>query len=616
MPTLLYSTYYGSFERDSIEDIGRDATGNIYVMGTTFQNDIFYGDIYITKFSPNGQNVLYQTILGGTSVDRGYALSVDAAGNATIAGIATSFDYPLLNPIQATHAGGIYDVVMTKLGPTGQMIFSTYLGGSGTDYAGGLATDAAGNVYLTGHTNSTNFPTTAGSFQTTNQGMYDGYVTKITPNGSAILWSTYLGGRYGDESHDLVLDPQGNIYLTGWTVSDNFPTLNPFQPSLSDSSGDAFVTKMNPSGTGLIYSTYLGGNNPPGPGEDNGQGITVDGAGYAYVTGYTQSPNFPTTSGSYQPFFRGYYDAFVTKFTPAGNALVYSTFVGGSLNPPYGDDEAFDIAIDGAGQAHITGKTNSPDFPAVRAVQPQKADLDDAFVTKLNSSGSDLIYSTFLGGHLAPPDGTGQDAGRGILIDLAGNAVIGGGTGSFDFPIANPFQAENAGKSDGFISKISGSNPVATPTPAATAPATTATSFIPTSTPIPGASSTPTVCNSQFSDVQPGSTFYAFVRCLACRGIIAGYADGTYRPNNNVTRGQAAKIIANSAGYNEPIPPTQQTFNDVLPGSTFWVYIERVALHDVVSGYSDGTFRPGNNVTRGQTAKIVANTFFPGCSAR
>jgi hypothetical protein len=620
-PTLLYSTYHGSFEGDSIEDLGKDAAGNIYVAGTTFQNDIYYGDIYVSKFSPNGQNLLYTTILGGASIDYAYALSVDAAGNATVAGIATSYDYPLLNPIRGSHAGGTYDVVMTKLNTTGQMIFSTYLGGSGSDYADGLATDEVGNVYLTGYTNSTNFPTTAGSYQTTNQGMYDGYVTKITPNGSAIVWSTYLGGRYGDESHDLALDSQGNIYLTGWTVSDNFPTLNPFQSTLhTGSSGDAFVTKMNPQGTGLIYSTYLGGNNPPGPGEDNGQGITVDGAGYAYVTGYTQSPNFPITPGSFQPFFKGNYDAFVTKLTPAGNALAYSTFVGGTY-PPFGDDKAFDIAVDSSGQAHITGKTNSPDFPAVRAMQTQKADVYDAFVSKLNVTGSALVYSTFLGGDWSPPWATGEDAGSAVLIDQAGNAVIGGTTVSYDFPIANPFQYDSGGKSDGFITKISGSNPGPTSTPTATAPATTATVVMPTNTPIPGAtntplpnatntplaqaSSTPIVCTVTFSDVQPGSTFYVFVQCLACRGIIGGYDDGTFRPDDGVTRGQLSKIVSNAAGFDDDV--SGQTFSDVDPNNTFYLYIERMVMKGVIGGYEDGTFRPGNPATRGQITKIVSN---------
>src|SRR5205823_4055477 len=154
---------------------------------------------------------------------------------------------PTRNALQPTHHGGIYDAVLTKLDPQGNAIFSTYLGGSGTDYADGLATDAAGNVYLTGHTDSPNFPTTAGAFQTANQGMVDGYVTKINANGSAIVWSTYLGGMYGDESHAVALDALGNVYLTGWTVSPNFPTLNPFQPTVRDNSGDAFVTKLNPT---------------------------------------------------------------------------------------------------------------------------------------------------------------------------------------------------------------------------------------------------------------------------------------------------------------------------------------------------------------------------------
>ncbi|HKP53179.1 MAG TPA: SBBP repeat-containing protein, partial [Chloroflexia bacterium] len=668
-PTLLYSTYYGSFERDSIEDIARDAAGNIYVMGTTFQNDINYGDIYVSKFSPNGQSVLYQTILGGTRIDYGYALSVDAAGNATVAGIATSNDYPLLNPVQATHGGGIYDVVLTKLNPTGNTLFSTYLGGNGTDYAGRLATDGAGNVFLTGYTSSTNFPVTAGAYQTTNHGSSDGFVTKISPNGSAIVWSTYLGGIYAEQSNDITLDGAGNIYLTGFTGSPDFPTVNPFQDTLFD--GDAFVTKMNPSGTALIFSTFLGGDNPPGPGEDNGQGIALDEQGYIYVTGFTQSPNFPTTPGSFQPFFNGYYDAFVTKFTPAGNSLVYSTFIGGTLEPPYGDDEAFDIAVDGAGQAHITGRTNSPDFPTVRAVQPTKQDVNDAFVTKLNASGSDLIYSTFLGGDYAPPEFTGDDSGSAILIDLAGNAVIGGGTGSGNFPVANAYQPSSAGESDGFISKISGSNPLSTPTPTNTvlqtatrtatiAPtqtpggpsATTAPTSVPTNTQMPTGtrtntvippSSTPrpptqtpggptatieptstavptsTVCAISFSDVPSDSTFYTWIRCLACRGIISGYTDGTFRPGNDITRGQIAKVVSNSAGFSED--PGPQLYEDVPVGSPFYAWINRLSMRGHMGGYPCGLvpeepceppnnrpyFRPNASATRGQLAKIVSN---------
>jgi hypothetical protein len=636
MPTLAFSTYFGSWERDSIDDIGQDAAGNIYVAGTTFDFDFNYGDIMVAKFTPDCQTLLWRRVIGGTRIDYGYALAVDAAGNATVAGNVTSNDYPTLNPLQANHAGGIYDAVLTKLNPQGNTIFSTYLGGSGTDYGDGLATDEAGNVYLTGHTNSSNFPTTAGAFQTSNQGMYDGYVTKINSTGSAITWSTYLGGMYGDESHAVALDSQNNVYLTGLTVSPNFPMMNPFQSTIGDTSGDAFVTKLNSSGSALLYSTYLGGGNPPGPGEDNGQGITVDSQGYAYVTGYTQSPNFPTTPGSYQPFFRGYNDAFVTKLVPAGNALVYSTFIGGSLNPPYGDDDAYDIAVDALGQAHITGKTYSPDFPVVNAVQPTPGDVYDGFVSKLNAAGSALLYSTFLGGDYQLPDFAGEDAGAGIYIDNLGNAVIGGGTSSYNFPVVNAYQPANAGKSDGFISKIAVPGPAGTPTVTRTAPPATATVPPSTTSPTrtitavasgtvavsshtatPSATGTVTVCTIQFTDVPPGSTFYTWIRCLACEGIINGYPDGTFRPNNSVTRGQLAKIVSNAAGFIEPV--TGHTFQDVLPGSTFYDYVGRLASRNIVQGYPCGGpgepcvpptnlpyFRPNSGVTRGQTSKIVA----------
>ena len=630
-PTLLYSSYFSAWERDSIEDIGKDAAGNIYVAGTSFEQDINYGDIRVAKFSPDGQTLLWQRLLGGTRIDYGYALTVDAAGNATVAGIATSNDYPLLNPLQGAHAGGIYDTVITKLDPQGNMIFSTYLGGSGTDYAERLATDATGNIYLTGMTSSTNWPTTAGAFQTTNQGQSDGYVTKITPNGSAIVWSTYLGGLYSDSSNDIALDATGNIYLTGFTASDNFPLLNPFQSTNQDN-GDAFVTKMNSTGSALIYSTYLGGSNPPGPGEDNGQGITVDATGHAYVTGFTEAPDYPVTAGAFQPFFGGYKDAFVTKLTPAGNQLVYSTFLGGSVNPPYGEDIGYDIAIDSLGQAHITGKTYTPDFPIVRAVQPVPGDVYDAFVTKFNASGSGLIYSTFLGGDYQLPTFTGQDAGMSILIDGGGNAVIGGGTGSYNFPVVNAYQYTSEGAGDGFIAKISGSFPALTPTPIATAtrtstpPQATSTS-LPTQTP-GGPTATPVACAIEFADVPSGHTFYSYIQCLACRGIITGYPcggigepcngnnDSYFRPQNNVTRGQIAKIVSEAAGFNEPV--SGQTFEDAVPGSTFYEFIERLASRSIMQGYPCGNpepcmpgnrpyFRPNSPATRGQLAKIVSN---------
>jgi hypothetical protein len=674
-PSLLYSTYYGSYERDSIEDIGEDAAGNIYVMGSTFQNDINFGDIYVAKFSPNGQQLLWQQIVGGSRVDYGYGMAVDPAGNVTVGGIATSFDYPLMNPLQSQHGLGGYDGVLTKFASNGQMIFSTYWGGNGSDYVERLATDAQGNVYVTGHTSSSNFRTTPGAFQPSHRGMVDGFVSKLSPNGTSVVWSTYLGGVYGDEAHDLALDLAGNIYLTGITVSPDYPTVNPYQPTLRSNDGDAFVTKMNPEGTGLVYSTYLGGTDWPRPGEDKGQGIAVDAAGHAYVTGFTESSDFPVTAGAFQRFFRGYSDAFVTKFTPEGNQLVYSTFLGGTLQPPFGEDVSFDIAVDGAGQAHITGKTYTPDFPIVNAVQPEPGDVYDAFVTKFNSAGSALVYSTFLGGDFSPPNYNGQDAGTSILIDRSGNAVIGGGTNSYNFPVVNAYQYTPAGASDGIIAKISGNQPAITPTalPTALQTATGTSTIIPTTTPMFTATGTPqptgtaiitatipqptgtpattatrtsqptgtaistatrtpagtivptstiglptvTACAITFTDVPVGHTFYDSIRCLACRQIVSGYADGTFKPDNLVTRGQLAKIVSNAANFTES--PGAQIFQDVAPDHTFYEWINRLTNRGYMSGYNCGGgagepcvnnrpyFRPFANATRGQTSKIVSN---------
>ena len=360
-------------------------------------------------------------------------------------------------------------------------------------------------------------------------------------------------------------------------------------------------------------------------------------------------PTSPSPPGAFQPFFRGYYDAFVTKFTPAGNALVYSTFVGGSLNPPYGDDEAFDIAVDGAGQAHITGKTNSPDFPIVRAVQAQKADVYDAFVTKLNATGAALVYSTYLGGHFNPPYGTGEDCGQAILIDGAGNAVIGGGTGSFDFPVANAYQPQSAGESDGFIAKLSGSNPLPTGTPTAIAsrtatatapPATTSRTATPSATApaggatrtpaasatrTPGASATPggataTPCAITFSDVHT-------TRLLLRAGALPGLPRRDQRLRRRhlppvQQRPRAARWSRSwcSASAADPDPRRpSNTFADVPLSIPFYQVIETAAAHGIVSGYTCGGpgepcdarrrpyFRPYADVTRGQLSKIAVN---------
>jgi hypothetical protein len=255
---------------------------------------------------------------------------------------------------------------------------------------------------------------------------------------------TYLGGSGFDSGSGIAVDGAGNAYVTGQASSTNFPTTNPPQASFGGGAFDAFVTKINAAGSALVYSTYLGGS-----GDDYGNGIAVDGSGNAYVTGQTSSTNFPTTNpiqgtygGSGGSEFPG--DAFVTKINAAGSALLYSTYLGGS-----GDDQGNRIAVDGSGNAYVTGWTTSTNFPTANPVQANYGGSEDAFVTKINAAGSVLVYSTYLGGNVG-------EQGNGIAVDGSGNAYVTGVTQSTNFPTANPLQASNGGGgADAFVLSIS-----------------------------------------------------------------------------------------------------------------------------------------------------------------
>ena len=347
--------------------------------------------------------------------------------------------------------------------------YSTYLGGSGDDSGGGIAVDADGNAYVAGRTSSPNFPTVAGAFQPTGGSTTDAFVAKLNPAGSALVYSTYIGGSDGDSGTGIAVDSAGNAYVTGGTNSANFPTTaGAFQTtfaSTSDFNSDAFVAKLDSTGSSLVYSTYLGGGS-----DESGAGIAVDASGSAYVTGRTESFDFPTTPGAFQPVAaNSLYDAFVTKFDAAGSALVYSTRLGGSAN-----DVGFGIAVDAAGNAYVTGGTFSDDFPTtLGAFQATHVGGWDVFVTKFNLTGSALAYSTYLGGSgPVPQHGDGLDEGHGIAVDTAGNAYVTGQTISSNFPTTpGVFQPMLAGSRDVFVAKIV--DVVPPPPPAPTSSGTT-----------------------------------------------------------------------------------------------------------------------------------------------
>jgi len=397
--------------------------------------------------------LVYSTFLGGTGFDSGWGIAVDSAGNAYVTGIASSADFPTLNPIQPqNHSENAFVTKMNSEG-TG-LVYSTYLGGSGgatengIDEGGrGIAVDAVGDVYVTGATNSNDFPTVK-PFQSTLHAVYAAFVTKINAAGNGLVYSTYLGGSGAfllSLGNGIAVDTLGHAYVAGQTSTPDFPTANAIQPTLLGDN-DAFVTKLKADGSGLVYSTYLGGT-----GGDLAYGIAVDGAGNAYITGSTQSNDFPTAH-AIQPAFGGQTDAFITKIRSDGGAFIYSTYLGGSDR-----DTGKGVALDTARNAYVTGVTWSTDFPVTNAIQPTFGGGGcciggDAFVTKISAGGGALVYSTYLGGG-------NDDRGSGITVDSAGNAYVTGLTNSGTFPIVNAIQTKfNPGFSgwhDAFVTKIS-----------------------------------------------------------------------------------------------------------------------------------------------------------------
>jgi alpha-tubulin suppressor-like RCC1 family protein/Leucine-rich repeat (LRR) protein len=452
-PVLSYSTYLGGSEADRGTGIALDLSGNAYVTGSTTSADfpatnaVQPGnggsfDSFVTKLNTSGSSRIYSTYLGGSGEDVGNGIAVDLFGNAYVTGYTLSTDFPTTNAVQPGSGGG-YDAFVAKLNPSGSSrIYSTYLGGSDNDIGNGIAVDLSGNAYVTGRTR-TNFPI-LNAVQPTQGGSDDAFVTKLNPSGSAKIYSTYLGGNGEDSGNGIAVDLSGNAYMTGYTSSTNFPTLNAIQPGQGGSL-DAFVTKLNPSGSARIYSTYMGGN-----GDESGNGIAVDVSGNGYVTGYTSSTNFPTLN-AIQPGQSGSFDAFVTKLNPSGSARIYSTHLGGS-----GNEFGNGIAADSSGNAYITGFTTSTDFPTMYAVQPGNGGIYDAFVTKLNPSGSAKIYSTYLGGTI-------NEFGNGIAVDPSGNAYVTGYTTSTNFPTLNAIQPGNGGSSGAFLTKLTAEAACSTP---------------------------------------------------------------------------------------------------------------------------------------------------------
>ena len=388
-----FVTLLGGDSEDEAVDIAVDGAGFPFITGITASTDFpttlgAYNeshngdlDVFVTKLQPGGNGLAYSTFIGGTFGDEAHGIALRGPGEAYVIGATWSFDFPTTPGAYQPGINGFhYDVFACQLDPTGSNLSgSTYLGGQWSDIGTAIAVDAAGNAYLSGFTDSDDFPTTAGAFDETyndslaGESLWDTFVAKLGPGMNTLAYSTYLGGIGNDEGWDIALDDIGNTYIAGETNSEDFPvTPGAFDTDFVDD--EAYVTKLNPLGNGLVYSTFLGGSE----GEE-AHGIVVDDSGYAYVTGYTGSPDFPTTDGCFDTDNDGCFDDFVVKLGQNGQGLAYSTYMGGRS-----DDQAYAIGLGGPGIVYVTGKTESYDFPVTGwGVDDSHNGLLDVFVSKL-----------------------------------------------------------------------------------------------------------------------------------------------------------------------------------------------------------------------------------------
>ena len=472
-PAFAYSTYLGgATSGSSAAAVVVDASGNAYLTGYTrawdfpvtpgaFQTTCpsgqgeygcgDWGAAFITKMNPTGTALVYSTYLGGNEGGQGSAIVIDGAGDAYVTGFTYANNFPTTPDAYQTGCSncgyyeGLGDAFVTELNPTGSaLVYSTYLGGNTLNQvyedslADGIAIDTSGNVYVAGYTNFGGFPVTRGAFQTkcgsckAGPSLINAFVTKFNSTLSKLVYSTFLGGSNSDYASSMTLDAAGDVYLTGSATSTNFPvTPGAFQTTCSTGCDDIFVTEFNPTGSALIYSTYLGGTITQGSGE-GGAGIALDAGGDAYVTGETGAADFPTTPGAFQTTchacVNGGSNAFLTEFNPAGSALVYSTYLGGSTF-----DQATAIVLDAADDAYLSGETSSPDFPttpgAFDTCSGCNGTFYSGFFTEINPAGSALVYSTYLAGS------AGFTSAWHIAMDAAGSAYLIGETEATDFPI-------------------------------------------------------------------------------------------------------------------------------------------------------------------------------------
>jgi len=383
--------------------------------------------------------LVYSTFIGGSYSETGFDIATDSNGYAYVSGETDSPDFPAKPGSYDTILNSGEDAFVVKLSSTGSTLtYATFLGGTAGEEGYSISVDSTGNAFVSGSTYSSDFPTTPGAVDTVYGGDLDVYVTKLNPAGNALIYSTYLGGSSGNNGLGSAVDSSGNAYVVGSTNSVDFPVTPGAYDTSPNGLRDAFLVKLNPTGSARLYSTLIGGLY-----DDGGWDVYVDANRDAYVVGETVSDNFPTTPGAYDRIYAGYRDTFVLKLNDMGTALIYSTLLGGRL-----EDVGVGISVDSIGNAYVTGVTLSPDFPATPDAFDKSFEDRDCFVTGVNTAGTDLIFSTFLGG-------SDVDACMSISVEPDGTSYVTGHTESMDFPATpDAFDKTLSLQDDAMLSKF------------------------------------------------------------------------------------------------------------------------------------------------------------------
>lgn len=467
-PVLRYSTYLGGGNSEQPSALALAPDGTYWIAGSTNSTDFpivgelprtsgfGQGDIFVAHIDPRrsgNESVLYAAYVGGSGRETAAGAVVEPSGNVAIIGTTTSVDMPVVGSYDIQLAGGV-DVAIIRIDDrrsgTDALVYTTFLGGDGEDYGTAIAVDSRNHLYVTGRTNSENYPVTANPLQSVRQGGFEAFISHVDPDGGSngLIWSTYYGGSSSDGGTAIAVDERGRIYVGGYTFSGNFPTGN--DPLLADywGAGDGFLIRVDPARPGLEgidRGTFLGGS-----GIDYVYGIKLAAEEVVYVTGYTTSDNFPTSGNAPQTRFGGLADAFVARIDhkiPGFGQLTFSTYLGGSRT-----DIAYSITAETSGRIHVTGYTYSSDFPVSRNALQSRfgGGAQDAFLATLNPAlpaSESLFYSSFWGGE-------GLETGYALATDNACTVYLTGQTTDSRMTIQDGYQPGIGGLPDGFVANV------------------------------------------------------------------------------------------------------------------------------------------------------------------